>query len=422
MDYIRFGDRGYKYFDEGDTPLFCENNPHELLFQYVARDLSRLPELFNEYVSRRMDVSTFELHDCSGNDPSIDQIKSVLIDAHPYYEHKFKDVFIRVVGIYFNALLLYSCYNQHTVKPDFSKEWYMDRITALMAPFLKIGDIYSEKFYIEYQEKAGNIGYTGGHPRTEIEVFAYDIPQKKPTGFRDEIETQRKIYNMLYFLLDISAQGLNELTPLQRTWFYSNIVPDTRVEVISSKYFPFKPSALDRIGDDDKFRPLYALGKLNVGRNGIPDDMGEAFYSAIGYAKTITVTKPYEEYEVGSLHQLLCLEIWTMLQDEVMIRKCRHCGKYFIITDRKVAYCDRVDESGMCCSAIGSQESFKKKMEADEALQIYNRAYKTHHARVRKGIMSKDAFQLWCKDAKLKLAEVRNGKLEIARFQEWVKE
>ena len=110
-----------------------------------------------------------------------------------------------------------------------------------------------------------------------------------------------------------------------------------------------------------------------------------------------------------------------MLQDRVMVRKCRHCGKYFVVANRRIAYCDRVDEAGVRCSAVGSQQSFQKKMESDEALLIYNRAYKTHHARVRKGTMSKEDFELWYSEAKERMERARAGELDIAQFQEWLK-
>ena len=120
---------------------------------------------------------------------------------------------------------------------------------------------------------------------------------------------------------------------------------------------------------DDKFSSLYALSKLNVGREWHPRcHGGSRSVRLVEYARTITVDKPYEEYRINSLRQLLYLEVWSMLQDRVMVRKCRHCGKYFVAANRRIAYCDRVDGSGMRCSAIGSQQSFSEKMASDEAL------------------------------------------------------
>ena len=433
MAYVGFDDCGYGYFDEGHHLLFSEDNSHELLFHYVVQDLSCLPDLFDQYISQRMDIATFKLHDCPGGDVAIDQMKRVLIDAHPYYRHEVREVFIRAIGDYFNELLLYSCYRQDGTIPDFSEAWYVERITALLAPLLKLGDTYPSDFYNEYLERTGGNAYTAEQPDDEIETAIYGVPREMPTGFSREIRTQREIYNMLYFLLDIAAPGLETLTTPQRIWLYGNIVASSGSEMTVPKSLSLKhPTLYQSRHDysqgvehsrelDDKFYPLYALGKLNVGRDGIPADMEETFRSAIEHAREITVNKPYEEYRINNLRQLLYLELWSMLQDKVMVRKCRHCGKYFVAANRRIAYCDRVDGSGMRCSAIGSQQSFQKKMASDEALLIYNRAYKTHHARVRKGTMSKEDFVRWYSEAKLRLDKARAGELDVAQFQEWLK-
>lgn len=433
MAYVGFDDCGYEYFDAGRYPLFSDDTSHELLFHYVVQDLSSLPELFDQYISQQMDASTFKLHDCSGGDTLIDQMKRVLMDAHPYYRHEVRDVLIRAIGNYFNDLLLYSCYHQNVAIPSFSEAWYTERVTALLGPLLKLGDTYPKDFYNEYLERTGGNTYTAGESSDEVETAIYGVPREMPTGFSNEIQTQSNIYNMLYFLLDIAAPGLDALTTPQRIWLYGNIMTSNGAGMIVPKKFSLKYPTLYRAGHDysqvverngeldDKFSSLYALSKLNVGRDGIPADMEEAFRSAIEYAGAITVNKPYEEYRIDSLRQLLYLEVWSMLQDNVMIRKCRHCGKYFVVDNRKTAYCDRVDESGMRCSAVGSQQSFQKKMASDEALLIYNRAYKTHHARVRKGTMSKEDFRLWCVEAKERMERARAGELDIAQFQKWLK-
>lgn len=433
MAYVGFDDRGYEYFDEGHYLLFSEDNSHELLFHYVVQDLSSLPELFEQYISQRMDTSTFKLRDCPGGEASLDQIKRVLMDAHPYYEHEAREVLIRAIGSYFNDLLLYSCYHQRVAIPSFSQAWYMERVTALLSPLLELGDTYPRDFYNEYQERTGGNAYTAGESSEEIETVIPGVPREMPMGFSNEIQTQSEIYNMLYFLLDIAAPGLDALTTPQRIWLYGNIMTSSGARMIVSKKFSLKYPAIYRDGHDysqaverrqeldDKFSSLYALSKLNVGRDGVPADIEESFQSAIEYARTITVDKPYEEYRINSLRQLLYLEVWSMLQDKVMIRKCRHCGKYFVVANRRIAYCDRVDEAGVRCSAVGSQQSFQKKMESDEALLIYNRAYKTHYARVRKGTMSKEDFELWYSEAKERMERARAGELDIAQFQEWLK-
>lgn len=434
MAYVEFNDKGYEYFNEGHHVLFSEKNAHEFLFQYVTEDLSGLPELFKQYISQRIDTSTFTLTGCSGDNTSIEQMQDMLIAAHPYYKHEVRRILTDSIGNYFNDLLLYTCIKRKTLAPNFSIDWYKERITVLFSSLLAQGDSAPEDFYWKYRKQIGEGVYTAGIPDSEIETAVFNVPQEQPVvGLVNEIRTQKAIYNMLYFLLDMSAHGLEELTLPQRIWLYDNIVMDNIVGTNVSKHISFHRPIL--YGNDhdysqeeevyreiyDRFSSLRALSGMNVGRDGIPENMSKDLSLAIDYAKTVTANKPYEIYEINNLYQLLYLEIWSMIQNKTKIRKCRHCGKYFVAATRRIVYCDRIDESGMRCSAIGYQQAFQKKMEDDEPLQMYNRAYKTHHARLRKGTMTKDGFQLWCDEAKLKLEKARAGELDIGRFQEWLK-
>ena len=169
------------------------------------------------------------------------------------------------------------------------------------------------------------------------------------------------------------------------------------------------------------FSELHSIDSRNIETNGVSEEVKGYFDLAINAAKKIETTQIYEEYEVSNLTQLLYVEIMSMIRAETMIRKCRNCGKYFVVSNRKTAYCDRIDKSGERCSAIGPSRNFQKKMGEEDALKIYTRSYKTHFARVKKGTMEKSAFAEWCKDAKEKLEQVRAGQLDIAAFQEWLK-
>ncbi|MDD2586837.1 MAG: DUF6076 domain-containing protein, partial [Bacteroides sp.] len=99
-----------------------------------------------------------------------------------------------------------------------------------------------------------------------------------------------------------------------------------------------------------------------------------------------------------------------------------HCGMYFVVNNLNVEYCDRViDDEEKTCSEIGPKRSFQKKLEKDYPLKIYNRSYKTHYARVKKGRMSKSEFYNWYIEAKEKLALARNGELDINEYEKWLK-
>lgn len=436
MGYVGFDGNGYSYFDESKNLLFSSPNTHEILFDYINKDLTRLPMLLEQYVSEIINLTTFELSNRAGSRNLIDEIKGVLVDAHLYYRHEYKKVIIDAIGIYFNNLLLYSSYNSQTLDTKFTEAWYIKRITALLTPVISMidsgpKDSYKDScknFYNEYLKHVEQESYADG------ETTILGVPREQPIGFGNEIETQRAMSNMLYIILDAFAQGLEKLTIPQRTWMYGNIFVTSpnqsrtnvtkRLSLYPHIYFREgdRSQEAERLGKlNDTFTGLHVLTHVDIGRDGIPANMTGSFTKAIELARTQAINKIYEEYKVDSLQQLLFLEVTAMIESGTMLRRCRRCGKYFVVHNRKTAYCDRTDEAGLRCSAVGSQQLFQKKLESDEALRIYNRAQKTHYARQRKGIMSESDFQAWCTEAKLKLAKARAGELDIATFQAWLK-
>lgn len=438
MAYIAFVSNGYWDLDNGYNCLFFADNTHSYLFDYVTMDLSRLSELLEQYIDKKMDITSceFELKEYNNSDEEITAIQEILTAAHPYYKHHFKEVIMDAIGTYFNQLLAYSIYackkNLHS--QTVLEDWYIKRIKHLVPSSIANNypsNMHPLDFYNKYEKLVGqkkdNID--------EIEESFIDSRLlKMPTGFSNELQTQKTISNMLYLILDIFAPELERLTLPQRAWIYSQIsqMAYSESEYCISQQYSFSSPPMfrdeDRSQDAEKaieirniFQPLYSLNDINIGRDGIPANMRKLLSPAVELAKAKTETEIYKKYQIDSLQKLLFLEIMVMIQDGTMIRKCKRCGKYFVVNNRKIAYCDRVDEAGLRCSAVGSQQNFQKKLETDEPLKIYNRAYKTHFARVKKGTMNEEDLQLWRAEAKSKLMKVRAGEMDIASFQAWLK-
>ncbi len=431
MAYALFTENNYTYFGKNDKVDFYADNTHYHLFDYITKDLSGLPKLLEQYIVKKINTTTFELKEQANSAENINKIKEILVSAHPYYAHEYRKVIINAIGNYFNELLVYSCYHLKVISDQeiLEKDWYTARITALMEPLLQVADKYPAEFYDKLREKI------------VIEAFGIDesfiIDIIQPIGFKHEIKTQTSAYNMLYFILDISAPNIKELTLPQRIWLFGNIFYgryNYSAEMSFNQQFTFWHPARRQYGyadipdseNDEKINETFNMPldfrRLNIGRDGIPSNLMEYFNNAVKNAKTITTTATINErYEINDLSHLLYLEIIFMIKSSIMIRKCKNCGKYFVVNNRKIVYCDRIDESGAYCSAVGPNRSFQQKLKEDDALNIYTRAYKTHFARVRKNKMTQENFEDWCNKAKEKLNQVRSGMLDISIFQEWLK-
>ncbi len=430
-----FDDNGYKYFNEGKYVLFSADNTHNYLFDYVTKDLSSLPSLLEQYFFQKMDTTTLKIKENSSNNENINKMIELLKSIHPYYEYEYKKVLIKAIGVCFNNFLVYSILETNKAASECveKNELYIEKFIKLIPDILIPYNIFPNElspvdFYHKFLVRINGQNY----PAHQIEeTFVFGKPQKNITCFHEEIKTQKNIFDMLYFLLDIAVPELQNLSTSQRIWLYSNIFIDSELEVMHQFSF-CKPALIDNPSDyqqkindkhkfDEIFEPLYVLRKSNSDYDRMPDHLITNLHLAINLAKEISSANIYEEYEINNLQQLLYLETMYMIQAGTMIRKCRNCGKYFVVKNRKVAYCDRINNSGICCSAVGSKQTFQRKLESEEELKMYNRAYKTHHARLRNKKMSQSEFEIWTREAKENLKKVRMGKLELAAFKEWLK-
>ena len=88
----------------------------------------------------------------------------------------------------------------------------------------------------------------------------------------------------------------------------------------------------------------------------------------------------------------------TCLQEGRVPRCCANCGRFFMPRGGyDVEYCDNPapGETDKTCKEVGARNTFARRVKDSPALQIFQRAYKTHHARIRSGHMTKETFAIW---------------------------
>ena len=108
--------------------------------------------------------------------------------------------------------------------------------------------------------------------------------------------------------------------------------------------------------------------------------------------------KIYRETEYSSLGSFLYTELMTCLQEGRVPRCCANCGRFFMPRGGyDVEYCDNPapGETDKTCKEVGARNTFARRVKDSPALQIFQRAYKTHHARIRSGHMTKESFAIW---------------------------
>ncbi|WOC31546.1 MULTISPECIES: DUF6076 domain-containing protein [Caproicibacterium] len=125
-----------------------------------------------------------------------------------------------------------------------------------------------------------------------------------------------------------------------------------------------------------------------------------------------------------SLQDLYHFLLAGYLKAGVCFKVCKNCGRYFAVTGSMNAeYCDRkIDGSQKTCRQMGAVRVYQQKQMKDPILRLYNRAYKTHNARIRYGRMTREEFLEWSARARALRDKCLEGKISVSDFEIWLKE
>ena len=127
-------------------------------------------------------------------------------------------------------------------------------------------------------------------------------------------------------------------------------------------------------------------------------------------------TKAYVEYEIEKLEDLIDLEIYMLLTEGRVLKKCTVCGRYFVATHDSSDYCSVPGENGKTCLMEAG-----KYLRGGELAEIYKKAYNTHYTRMRRGTETKEELDAFRKKAEELRGRVYAGELSVDEFQEELK-
>lgn len=89
---------------------------------------------------------------------------------------------------------------------------------------------------------------------------------------------------------------------------------------------------------------------------------------------------PY--YLIEYLDEMLFFEFTEMLKNGQYVKRCKLCGRYFVLADkRKRDFCDRQYKGRRTCRQVGAKLFFEKGLEADRFLQQYLTEYNKVYSR-----------------------------------------
>ena len=122
------------------------------------------------------------------------------------------------------------------------------------------------------------------------------------------------------------------------------------------------------------------------------------------------------------LDDLIGFELYHTLKENLLLRKCKHCGEYFIVRGRiDIEYCDRIKAGETKpCSIIGATRSYWGSKVDDPIHVAFQKAYKRNHSRQRVGKMTNQEFYDWSEEARVKRGECEAGRLPLDDFIAWL--
>lgn len=130
------------------------------------------------------------------------------------------------------------------------------------------------------------------------------------------------------------------------------------------------------------------------------------------------------QYEFGSVAEILELEFTKMLEANIRFRKCKRCGKYFIMKGNyDTNYCDRVAPGETRnCQELAAAENYKSKIADNKAIPVYNKYYKRYAARVKVRQIKEADFKKWKYQALTMRDECSDGKITVEEYIQWMED
>lgn len=291
--------------------------------------------------------------------------------AHDFFEYMHS--FAAVEDIAYASLYSGICPPKFEGNADMRKKlaWYVRYLTELQKEYLDL-----IKFCFDESHYPSILGHL--HPAERYSLYRY---------YRDQPETSRRTERVSFSVESGPKKKMPYGMPVEEiVWRLQN-----------------PPTVNDEI--------TALAGELGAG----PEEL--ATHLAIPHFMRI-------QYEFGSVAEILELEFTKMLEANVRFRKCKRCGKYFIMKGNyDTNYCDRVAPGETKnCQELAAMENYKAKIADNKALPVYNKYYKRYAARVKVNQIKEADFKKWKYQALTMRDECTEGKISVEEYTQWMED
>lgn len=195
------------------------------------------------------------------------------------------------------------------------------------------------------------------------------------------------------------SRDIDRLTPMQRLYIFDCMrMLDGAKAFYTDSHFTTEFVPLKRITDDIS----------------TPEQMSEFILR-----NKVDVV---EMYDIDSIDTLIRFELLKMISASLIVKRCKHCGHYFIPKGRVDSeYCDRTIKGEIKpCNIIGSIKQYKNKVAENPVHEAFGKAYKRNNSRVRNRRMTQQEFFSWSENARRLRDDCLESKITLEEFQKWL--
>lgn len=129
-------------------------------------------------------------------------------------------------------------------------------------------------------------------------------------------------------------------------------------------------------------------------------------------------------WETGTLAAMVLREVDHLAENEISVRHCKRCGRWFLPVSVTNRYCDREDPDhpGKTCRDLGAMSSYQKSVNESEAKKLYNRVVNRHQTWLSRNPTyyadGKERYQRWKTAARGWLNDTMTGAMPFEEFSE----
>lgn len=361
---------------------------HEYLFHFLEADFSRLEAYGKSYLECLTQGT-------NGDAQKLQRIFEELFALHPF----FRSCPTNAAAVINVALATYV----RTVFRDRTEEQQKDLINCVCtAQYIgsKDIDLWFEK------------SYDGGAEHI----------------FQELHDLQHDIATWVFLALDNTNPELSKLTSLQRSAMFNMIfggeyTPMLETEVEMTMQRPRSFNGIEAALDFDEEFTLATRKSIEAMQAHPTAPLPEQFQRIYTAAQQVQEDCEAYTYRADTLEDILKFEVYGMSHENTRIKRCKNCGRYFILEKGNLEYCDRIAAGETKpCNEIGKSRTYEARITGgDSAIALYRKAYKTHFARIRTGKMTKEEFEAWKNEATEKRKLTERGSMDFAEYTQWLK-